>query len=231
MVVAFWRNAIRIAASLVALLTLAKAGLALSAADLPPVAPEQRVLDSSGVLSWAVTSELERNLGELKEADRVDPRLVTVPRLDYGLSLQTLADELTERWGEGERDASNLSGPNLLLLVIDSQNKSAAISVSEGLRDQLPASLLHRIARETMAPPLRDGARYRQASMDALDRLSTVLSGREDPGPPGVAEQQLIQSNVPSREETEQSNAFTWVLLLLVVGTVMPLATWWVFSR
>lgn len=231
MVVAFWRNAVRIAVSLVALLALAQAGLALSAADLPPVAPEQRVLDSSGVLSRAVTSELEHVLGGLEEADRVDPRLVTVPRLDYGLSLQALADELTKRWGEDERGVSNLSGPNLLLLVIDSQNKSAAISVSEGLRDQLPASLLRSTARETMAPPLRDGARYRQASMDALDRLSTVLSGREDPGPPEVAQQQLIQSNVPSREETEQSNAFAWVVVLLVVSTVVPMATWWVFSR
>ena len=32
-------------------------------------------------------------------------------------------------------------------------------------------------------------------------------------------------------EETKESNAFTWVIVLLVVGTIIPMATWWVFSR
>jgi uncharacterized protein len=47
-----------------------------------------------------------------------------------------------------------------------------------------------------------------------------------------VAAQEIApSSNVPSREQTETSNAFTWVVVLLVVGTVVPMATWWVFSR
>ncbi|MFZ9973545.1 MAG: TPM domain-containing protein, partial [Vulcanococcus sp.] len=27
------------------------------------------------------------------------------------------------------------------------------------------------------------------------------------------------------------SNAFLWVVVLLVVGTLVPMITWWVFSR
>jgi uncharacterized protein len=38
-------------------------------------------------------------------------------------------------------------------------------------------------------------------------------------------------SNIPSHEETVQSNGFTWVVVLLVVGSVVPMLTWWVFSR
>jgi uncharacterized protein len=36
---------------------------------------------------------------------------------------------------------------------------------------------------------------------------------------------------VPSKEDTQSSHALTWVVVLLVIGTVVPMATWWVFSR
>jgi uncharacterized protein len=82
-----------------------------------------------------------------------------------------------------------------------------------------------------MAQPLREGNRYRQASLDALERLSIVLRGGEDPGEPAVSEATVVATNIPTREETASSNAFTWVVVLLVVGTIVPMLTWWVFSR
>ena len=41
----------------------------------------------------------------------------------------------------------------------------------------------------------------------------------------------LPHTNIPTQEETESSNATTWIIVLLVVGTIIPMATWWVFSR
>lgn len=38
-------------------------------------------------------------------------------------------------------------------------------------------------------------------------------------------------SNIPTREETAAGNGFQWVIVLLVVGTIVPMLTWWVFSR
>ena len=67
--------------------------------------------------------------------------------------------------------------------------------------------------------------------MAGLDRLTTVLNGGEDPGEPVEAEVIVAPTNVPTREETAASNAFTWVVVLLVVGTIVPMLTWWVFSR
>jgi uncharacterized protein len=58
-----------------------------------------------------------------------------------------------------------------------------------------------------------------------------VLNGGEDPGPPIQVERTALPTNVPTIEETSESNAFTWVIVLLVVGTIVPMATWWVFSR
>jgi uncharacterized protein len=83
-----------------------------------------------------------------------------------------------------------------------------------------------------MALPLRSAERYRQATLDALKRLEIVLRGGEDPGEPAQQEEApALVSTVPSKEETQGSHAFTWVVVLLVIGTVVPMATWWVFSR
>jgi uncharacterized protein len=197
---------------------------ALSLDDLPSDAPLERVFDQADVLSIASRTEIDRQLEGFNE-ERVDARLVTVNRLDYGLTLPELARELLERWFGDRGDESHL------LILIDSQTKAAAIAASPALQRQLPPELLRSTARTTLAQPLREGNRYRQASLAALDRLGSVLRGGEDPGEPELVESAAVVSNIPTREETASSNAFTWVVVLLVVGTIVPMLTWWVFSR
>jgi uncharacterized protein len=215
------------AALLTLLLPLAPAA-ALSLSDLPASPPPAHVLDMADVLSRATRAEIDKQLQDL-DGERVDARLITVSHLDYGLDLSQLGSQLLERWstagnGGGEGDAE-------LLLLIDTQNKGTAIVASPALQRQLPASLLQSTARTTMAQPLREGDRYRQASLDALNRLRTVLQGGEDPGEPVEAEVAVSVSNVPTAEETREGNGLTWVVVLLVVGSVVPMLTWWVFSR
>jgi uncharacterized protein len=201
---------------------------ALSAADLPARPPAEHVLDGADVLSRAGKAEIERQL-QAFGAERVDARLVTLTRLDYGLDLSTLAGQLVERWS-ADPPAGSSPDP-LLLLLIDTQTRSTAIVAQAPLDRQLPEELLESTAATTMAQPLRSGDRYRQAAVDALQRLAAVLQGGEDPGEPVVEEAAAVVSNIPTREETSSSNAFTWVIVLLVVGTVVPMLTWWVFSR
>jgi uncharacterized protein len=203
--------------------------LALSARDLPATTPSEHVIDQADVLSRASRAELERRLERLGE-QRVDARLVTVTRLDYGLSLDELGGQLLERW-QDESEADGKSPLPLLLLLIDSQTKTTAVVASTMLEGQLPDALLRSTAQATMAQPLRLGERYRQATLDAINRLEPVLQGEEDPGPPPEQEEAAVVSNIPSREETRNGNGFTWVVVLLVVGSVVPMLTWWVFSR
>lgn len=199
--------------------------LALSANDLPSSPPQTLILDQADLLSRAAQQDIERRLQEFGK-DHVEAHLITVNRLDYGLDLQALASEVANRWAK----APQASGDQLLI-AIDAQTITAAVAASDGLLDQLPASLLNSVAGTTMAVPLREGSRYRQASLEALDRLETVLQGGEDPGPPQIQSEQVAVTNVPTKEETAESNAFTWVAVLLIVGTVVPMLTWWVFSR
>ncbi len=198
--------------------------LAISAAGLPAAAPQERVLDTADVLSRAARAELGKTLDTFS-ADRVDAHLVTVNRLDYGLSLPQLGAELLQRWADAGAE------PNQLLFLIDSQTNSAAVVAAPALSGQLDSSLLRSTARTTMAQPIRDGGRYRQGSLDAMTRLLTVLEAGEDPGEPVTAEVVTQPTNIPTKEETASSNAFTWVVVLLVLGTLVPMLTWWVFSR
>ena len=214
-----------IAASLCFFLAV-PAGFALSPQDLPAQPPDKAVLDSADVLSRAGKNEIETRLNQL-ESSKVDARVITVRKLDYGLSLTGFGEELVERWSNND----NTSERPLILFLEETQNKQAAVVVSAELSDQLPDALLRSTARTTMSQPMRDGERFRQASMDGIERIAVVLNGGEDPGPPIQVERTALPTNVPTVEETSESNAFTWVIVLLVVGTIVPMATWWVFSR
>jgi len=212
------------AALLIAGLTMPMAAWATGLAEFPVELPASHVLDQADLLSRSADTELDRRLQDFG-GDHIDARLITLRRLDYGLSLDALGEELLDRWNDQRGDSS------LLLLLIESQNNSAAVVASSDLIGQLPAELLSSTAISTMGLPLREGARYRQASFDALDRLAVVLDGGEDPGPPQLVERLPLETNIPTREETQSSNAFMWVVVLLVVGTLVPMITWWVFSR
>jgi uncharacterized protein len=202
---------------------------AVGLADLPADPPATHVLDTADLLSRAGNNEIEKLLEDLEEK-HVEANLVTVNRLDYGLSLEDLGRQVLQRWSEARASGGATTEPQLLLLI-DGASRSAAVVASPTLERQLPAELLRSTARTTMAIPLREGERYRQATVDGLERLTTVLAGAEDPGEPEVVEREAVVTNIPSKEETQSSNAFTWIVVLLVVGTLVPMLTWWVFSR
>jgi uncharacterized protein len=198
--------------------------LAVSASAFGDISPQGRVLDQAGVLSRAASADVTRQL-EALAAEQVDAHLITLKQLDYGLSLSQLGQDLLDLW------QPSAEGKGQLLFLIDAQTNAAVVVTSPSLSGQLSSNLLRSTARTTMTAPIREGARFRQASLDGIERITTVLQGGEDPGEPLVAQVISPASNVPSQEQTESSNAFTWVVVLLVVGTVVPMATWWVFSR
>ena len=207
------------------LLLIVPAAVAVSAQDFPQTLPDETVLDSADVLSRASRNEISTRLQELDQF-HVDARLVTLRRLDYGLSLNGFGEDLLDHWGN---DSSRIDRP-LLIFLEETQSKQATVVASEQLLEQLPESLLRSTGRTTMSQPLRDGDRFRQATLDGVTRLETVFNGGEDPGPPVQLERTTNPTNIPTAEETENSNAFTWVVVLLVVGTIVPMATWWIFS-
>ena len=105
-----------IAASLCFFLAV-PAGLALSPQDLPAQPPDKAVLDSADVLSRAGKNEIETRLNQL-ESSKVDARVITVRKLDYGLNLTGFGEELVERWSNND----NTSERPLILFLEETQN-------------------------------------------------------------------------------------------------------------
>jgi uncharacterized protein len=129
------------------------------------------------------------------QSERVDAHLITVKQLDYGLSLPQLGQDLLERWqvcrGEQQRSAA-VSDRHP-----DQQRRGG------GLFQRSPASSAAIFAAQHgpnhHGAPIRDGARFRQASLEGIQRISTVLQGGEDPGEPVIAQVVDPTSNVPSQ--------------------------------
>jgi hypothetical protein len=113
------------------------------------------VRSRADVLSRAGKAEIERQL-QAFGAERVDARLITLSRLDYGLDLSTLAGQLVQRWS-ADPPAGSSPDP-LLLLLIDTQTRSTAIAAQAPLDRQLPDELLESTAATTIHEPSRSRA-------------------------------------------------------------------------
>ena len=210
---------------LLGLVVLAPPSMALTAADFPSAPPmQERVVDQAEVFSRAAAGELDRQLSELASYG-VEANLVTLGRVDYGSTPNAVATDLLERWQQQDPQER-------LVALVETRTGQVAVVASPALAKRLPPTLLDSTAEDTMAGQLRRGEGYRLTMLRGIQRLDTVLAGGEDPGPPALdAAMPAARSNVPSHEETVASNALTWVAVLLGLGTVIPMLTWWVFSR
>ncbi|SAY39281.1 photosystem II repair protein Psb32 [Candidatus Synechococcus spongiarum] len=210
---------------LLGLVALAPPAMALTAADFPAAPPmQERVVDEAGVFSRAAAGELSRQLSQLSSYG-VEANLVTLERVDYGSTPTAVATDLLERWQQQDYQ-------DRLVALVETRTGQVAVVASPALAKRLPDVLLDSTAEDTMAGQLRRGEGYRLTMLRGIQRLDTVLAGGEDPGPPVLeVAMPAARSNVPSHEETAASNALTWVAVLLGLGTVIPMLTWWVFSR
>ena len=80
-------------ATCLSLILLVPAAVAVSPLDFSATAPNESVIDSADVLSRSSRSDIAARLEQLN-AQRLDARLVTLRRLDYGLSLNQFGEDL-----------------------------------------------------------------------------------------------------------------------------------------
>ncbi len=213
-----------IALALGVLLWLGDAAPALATGvyEMPAVSPTEWVVDEGDVLSRLNESNINGKLSSLSKKTGKDVRLVTIHRLDYGETIQSFTDQLFEQWFPEPADQANE-----VLLVLDTVTNNAAIRVGKSAKDLLTDDIATSVVDETLAVPLRQGDRYNQAFLDVATRLSEVLAGNPDPGPPVVAEIDQSEGTFATPEETAESNATVWVIGLLLAATVIPMATYY----
>ncbi|MEL4898666.1 photosystem II repair protein Psb32 [Crocosphaera sp. Alani8] len=206
----------------IALTTAIAPAVATGVYDLPMLTQgaDTWVVDQADAISFANENRLGGKLKQLANENGTEVRLVAVRRLDYGVTMEGLADDIFSKWYPSPEEQANQ-----VILVVDTFTNKTALRQGEDTKSLLTDDIATSVLKETVAVPLRQGAKYNEAFLEAGDRLVAVLSGNPDPGPPQV--QQLnIESTFTSAEDTDDTSATIWVVVLMVLATVIPMATY-----
>ncbi|HAJ60642.1 MAG TPA: beta-propeller domain-containing protein, methanol dehydrogenase [Cyanobacteria bacterium UBA8543] len=215
------------------LLVILVSGLAAAPANaigvyqMPKISPGEPtwVIDKAEVLSRLNEGKLSSNLEDLAKKTGKEVRMVTIRRLDYGETPESFTNALFEKWFPTPQEQANQ-----ILLVLDTVTNGTAIRTGEAVKSSLSDEIAKSVASETLVVPLRQGNKYNQGLVDASDRLIAVLSGQPDPGPPVVEEKIEVASTFKSAEETDTKNSTVWVVVILVIATVVPMATYFFYQ-
>ncbi|WRH67701.1 MAG: TPM domain-containing protein [Planktothrix sp. GU0601_MAG3] len=183
------------------------------------------VVELDGVLSRITERRLNSSLSELAKKTGYEVRFLTIRRLDYGETIETFTEKVFQKWFPTPEVASNQT-----LLVLDLLTNNAAIQTGEKTKSLLTDEIAESVVEKTLKYPLRKGDKYNEAFIAASERISTVLSGEPDPGPPLEQDNISVESTFKSAEETDDTSATIIVVVLLIVATVVPMATYYYFQ-
>jgi uncharacterized protein len=186
------------------------------------------IVDKADVMSLSTQGNIKGTLEQLAQKTGKEVRFVTIHRLDYGDTIQTFTDKLFKKWFATPAEQANQT-----LIVLDNVTNTIGIQTGAEVKSTLTDEIATSIITETMPTPLRNGNKYNQAFGDAADRLSAVLSGQADPGPPKVFSTPEVGRTYLKAEETDanRTNFLIIVVGLLIAATVIPMATWWWYQN
>jgi uncharacterized protein len=226
-----WNQVLRRCFILITMLLLSlplTAGTALATGvfDIPLVkaGSDTWIIDQGNVLSVLNKGAIEKKLRKLAETTGKEVRFVTIRRFDFEQTAKTLTDGVFERWFPTPKDQENQ-----VLLLLDTQTNTTGIHAGDGAKTLLSEDIAESVASETTLAPIREG-NYNQGLLDAANRLSVVLSGEPDPGPPEVKVVE-VESTFKSAEETDDKSAGVLVIVLLLAATIIPMATYYWYQR
>ena len=193
--------------------------------DLPYVSAgdDTWVVDDADVISRVNQGRLSSNLENLAKETGNELRIVIFRRLDYKQTINSFTEEVFTNWYPTPEDQENQT-----LLTVDTLSNNAAIRTSEELKSLLTDDIVQSVTDETISYTLKDGSKYNEVLLEASDRLVAVLSGLPDPGA-NVAEDTIdidIQATYTTAEDTDDRSATIWVVVLLLLATVIPMATY-----
>ena len=184
------------------------------------------IVDKADVMSLSTQGNIKGTLEQLAKQTGKEVRFVTIHRLDYGDTIQTFTDKLFKKWFATPAEQANQT-----LIVLDNVTNTIGIQTGADVKATLTDAIATSVITETMGIPLRNGNKYNQS--DGADRLSAVLSGQADPGPPKVVSTPEVGRTYLKAEETDanRTNFLIIVIGLLIAATVIPMATWWWYQN
>ncbi|MDJ0649459.1 MAG: TPM domain-containing protein [Xenococcaceae cyanobacterium MO_188.B19] len=203
-------------------LLMAAPAIATGVYDLDsPNTQDVWVIDQADEISLANQNKLTGIFKKTAQQTGQEIRMVAVRRLDYGETIDSLADEIFTTWYPSAEEQANQT-----LLVMDTLTNNVALRTGTTATETVTPDIAESIVEETVGYNLRKGNKYNQAFIDASDRLVALLSGEEDPGPPVIEEEIQVEGTFTKAEDTDAGSAFVWVIVILIVATVVPMVTY-----
>lgn len=199
---------------------------ATSPSDVPDISEDNTtwVVDQAEVVSRINEGKLNDVLEDIADTTGAEMKFVVIRRLNYGETVESFADKLFNQWyPEPEQRQDKV------LLVFDTITNNVTLRVGEDLKDRLSEEIAQSVIKDTIGVPIREDNKYNEAFLNASNRLGTVLAGEPDPGPPQVQDDIQVESTFTKAEETDTENSTVWVVGLLVVATVIPMATYFAY--
>lgn len=198
---------------------------ATSLYEIPALEEDTWIFDKAEVISRSNESKLSTTFADLAAKTGYEVRIVTIHRLDYDETAQGFADKLFTRWFPEPEDQENQ-----ILLVLDNVTNNTGIRIGSKVKSAMSEDVATSVAQESVLIPLKEGNKYNQAILGASDRMVAVLSGQEDPGPPELKENVMVEGTFATKEDTKKSNATVWVVGFLIAATVIPMATYYFYQ-
>lgn len=207
----------------VAIFCMAAPAIATGLFDLPNFdAKNLWVVDTADAISSVNQNKLSKTFKDLARETGQEVRMVAIRRLDYGATVDTLAEEIFTNWYPNAEFKANQT-----LLVLDTLTNNVAIRSGDTAQGLIGAEIAKSIVDDTVGYNIRKGNKYNQAFLDAGDRLVAVLSGQEDPGPPIIEDEIQTEGTFTKAEDTDQGSATVWVIGFLIIATVVPMVTYY----
>ncbi|MDB9313298.1 TPM domain-containing protein [Spirulina sp. CS-785/01] len=196
---------------------------ATSLSQLPQVSPgeETWVVDDADVLSPINEGKVSKKLDQLAEKTGAEVRFVTVYRLPYDETIDSFTEQLFERWFPSPEASAHQ-----VLVVLDTLTNDSAIQMGDQV--ELPPEVADSVAQDNLLLPVKKDKKYNQGVLSASNRLIAVLSGQEDPGAPQQADVS-VEGTFTDAEDTDDQNATIWVIALVVVGSIIPMLTYFFY--
>ncbi|HEY9762711.1 MAG TPA: TPM domain-containing protein [Trichocoleus sp.] len=185
------------------------------------------IVDHANLISRLSEGKISDRLNKLAQSSSNEVRLVTIHHFDYGETIQSFTDKLFEQWFPTTDEQAHQT-----LLVLDEVSKTVGIRVGSESATVLSPAIATSIAQETALVPLLEGDKYNESFLEATDRLVAVLSGQPDPGPPAFDDTYNAESTFANAEKTDENrgNSTIVVAVLLILATVIPMATYFFYQ-
>jgi len=182
------------------------------------------IVDEADVISRINEGKLGNVLGQLAKQTGKEVRIAVIRRLDYGETMKSFTDDLFNRWFPTPEAQANQ-----MLVVLDTLTNNVAMLAGEAVQSVLSDEVSQSLIDDNIGIALREGNKYNEALLSASDRLSAVLSGQTDPGPPIARDRLDVEGTFTKAEESNTTSSAIWVVGFLIVATVVPMLTYFAY--